>query len=285
MKSFQNQQGLTLLEMLVALGLSVAIIGGVLQQYTATTALSFDHSIRVSTMLEAQALLQAIGSEIRMIGNGVPFDQPNFQIGEDTLTDPTVTEPINVAATTTTNLVFRLNETGDVALLTGDFDPSVSLSFTLTDVSALDVNDPIYISNSVVSGVDGLYGIVSAVDSATNTVTLNAGYVASPGATFPMGSILEEVPSITYASSGNIVTRDSGFGAVTMSDNSSLTFQFLDQNGNDLGATLNNDMVVDQLRAIRVTIVHNSSKNMKNGQPFSATVQQVFGIRNLNYLY
>jgi hypothetical protein len=215
----------------------------------------------------------------------VPFDQANFQIGEDTLSDPTVTEPLDVTTASATNLTFRINETGDVFLLTADFDPAVDLTISLTDVSSLAVNDPIYITNNVMSGEDGLYGVVTAVDVGAGTVTIDAGYVASPGASFDMGSILEEVPEVTYTVSGTNITRDSGFGAVTMAQNSTLAFTYLDEDMNEVALPLTNDKVVNNLRAVRVRIEHSSNKNMKSGRPYTAVIEQVFGIRNLNYAF
>lgn len=277
--------GVTIIELLVSVSLSLVVFGGLVQQYSTGVTLSYDESVRIATILEAQAMLQTLGLEFRMIGNGVPFDQANFQIGESTLTDPTVTEPLDVVTATASNITFRLNESGDVYLLSADFDPASSLVISLTDTSNLDINDPIYISNSVVSGDDGLYGVITAVDDVSKTVTIDANYVASPGSTFDMGSILEEVPEITYTSSGGSITRNSGFGAVLLGDNSAMELEYLDMNGNVLSLPLTNADVVNALRAIRVTITHTSSRKLKSGGFHSTTVGQVFGIRNLNYVY
>jgi type II secretory pathway pseudopilin PulG len=294
--TYSSESGFTLMEMMVSLGVSFVVFAGLVQQYTSSAALSYDSSIRINTLLEAQALMQGMGLELRMVGNGVPFDQANFQIGEDTLTDPTVTRPIDVTTATATNLTFRINETGDVYLLTQDFDPTASLVINLTSVSGLNVDDPIYISNSVVSGEDGFYGMVKAVDAGNNSVTVydlgeqdldgdDASYVMSPAATFDMGSILEEVPEVTYTQDGTSITRNSGFGAVTMALNSTVTFTYLDQNMTEVVLPLTDDKVINQLRAVRVRIEHTSSKNLKNGQEYTAVVEQVFGIRNLNYAF
>lgn len=281
----RREAGLSLIEALVALGLSAVLLAGLVQQYSTSTAMSYNQSIRVATILEAQAILQAIGLELRMIGNGVPFDQANFQIGENTLTDPTVTEPLDVATASATELTFRINETGDVFLLTADFNPASSFEIALTDTSSLDVGDPIYLTNSVVSGEDGLFGIVNSVNHGSKTVTLAAGFVVSPDATFPMGSILEEVATVTYRTDGNTITRDSGFGPVVMAQNSTLNLEYLDAEGNVLDLPLTNETVVNSLRAIRVSVTHTSEKALKGAGAFSTTVDQVFGIRNLIYLY
>jgi len=145
----------------------------------------------------------------------------------------------------------------------------------------------VYISNSVMSGDDGFYGIVESVDEPAGSVTIAAGYVMSPAATFATGSILEGVPLVTVDSpaDGSGVTRDSGYGAVLMGANSTMTLDFLDINGNSLALPLTNALVVNSLRAIRVTISMTSSKALSDGQAYTATASQVYGLRNLNYAF
>jgi prepilin-type N-terminal cleavage/methylation domain-containing protein len=282
-----GQAGFTLMEVLVAMGLATVIFAGLMTQYSAAVKTSYDQSVRVAATLQVQAILQNIGAELRVLGNGVPFDQANFQIGEDTLADPTVTEPIRVATATSTHIAFRLNESGDVHLLTQDFNPATSLQISLTDVDGVGINDPIYVSNSVMSGNDGLYGVVESVNSGAKTVTLSAGYVASPGADFVTGSVLEVVPLIAYDSpaDGSGITRDSGFGPVLLGSRSTLILEYLDQNGTALGLPLTELALVEQLRAIRVTVTMPGPKKLSSGQTFTATASQIFGIRNLNYVF
>jgi len=153
----KHEKGHTFVELMISMGIISVLFSGLLHQYTASIAAAHDHSIRVATQVQAQAILQTITSELRILGNGVPFDQANFQIGEDTLNDPSVTEPLDVSTAAADYIAFRLNESGDVYLLTQDYDPATSFELFLTDVSNLQENDPIYISNSVVAGDDGLY--------------------------------------------------------------------------------------------------------------------------------
>ncbi len=70
-----------------------------------------------------------------------------------------------------------------------------------------------------------------------------------------------------------------------MAQNTTLFFTYLDFNGNELVPPLTNADVMNSLRSIQVEITHNSSKPLKTGGYFSTKVEQVFGIRNLNYLY
>ena len=282
-----REQGFTVLELLISTLIAAVLFGALLTQYFSASGVARDHQIRIATQVQAQAIIQNIVSELRMLGNGVPFDQANFQIGEDTLADPSVTEPIDVSTASATNITFRLNETGEVYLLTADFDPAASLVISLTSITGLDVADPVYISNSVVSGDDGLFGTIAAIDSANSTITLNADYIASPSATFAMGSICEEVPLVTYnsAEDGSGITRDSGFGAILLGEQSTMTLEYLDHDGNPLTLPISNADVINTLRSIRVTVTLRSSSLLKSGQPYEATVTQTAGIRNLNYFF
>ena len=280
-------RGFSILELMISVGIGGVVLGALVSQYSHTVATSHDQQVRIATYLQAQATLQMIGSELRMLGNGVPFDQANFQIGEDTLTDPTVTEPIDVATTTASHIGFRINETGDVYLLSGNFNPASTLTFTLTSTTGLEANDPIYLSNSVVAGDDGLFGTIASVDHGTNQVTLQSGVVYSPGATFNMGSICEEVSTVAYDSpaDGTGITRDSGYGPVKLGNGSTFVLEFVDAAGTPVALPLTNTTVVNSLRAIRVTVNQQSANKLKDGSSYTATISQSFGIRNLNYLY
>jgi len=280
-----RQCGFTLVELLVTLGISSTLMVAVMSYLSNGASMARDNNIRLETLIEAQAIVQTLTTEIRMAGNGVPFDQNNFQIGESTLSDPTVTEPILIAGATATSITFRINETGEVFLLLANFDPTASLTAFLTEVTQLGVGDSIYMSNSVVSGDEGLYGVIGAVDTVNKTITLNAGYVTTPGATFAAGSVLEEVPQVTYTSAGGGITRNSGLGAVQIGKNSTMTLQYLDYNGNALALPLVLANLIGQLRTLQITVVKTSGRQLSTSQPFSVTVTQKVGIRNFNYYF
>ena len=284
-----NHKGYTLIELLVAMALASIVLLGVLRQYLVAVQEARDNQIRVATFLQAQGVVQNVGFELRILGNGVPFDQANFQIGEPTLSDPTVTQPIDVTTASATNIAFRSNETGDVFLLTQNFDPSVSSTINLTDVSSLDVNDPIYLSNSVVSSDDGLYGVITAVNAGAKTVTINGASMVTTltGATFNKGSLLEEVPLVTYNYDSVLkrITRDSGFGPVVIAENASLSLDYLDFNGSSLALPISNVDVINSLRSISVTVSVDSNSVLSDGNTYTSTVTQIFGLRNLNYLF
>lgn len=285
-KTRHASAGFTLIEALVTLVLSAIIFVGLVKEYSDSIGRAHDQKIITATNLKSQSIVQMMGAELRILGNGVPFDQANFQIAEDTLSDMTVTDPIDLTSDNDT-IIFRLNESGEVYLLTAVFDPASSLTINLTDVSGLEVNDPIYLSNSVVDKDDGLYGIITGVNAGANTVTINAGYVASPAATFPIGTILEEVPEITFNSPSDWsgITRNSGFGNVLLAPDSRFSVVYLDQAGATITLPLTTSILVDTLRKLRLTVAVRSSRPLTNGTTYTATSSQTFTLRNLNYLF
>ena len=283
-----KQTGSSLVEILISVSVSSTVLLATSSLYTATVKANQDQSIRTEALVHAQAALQMIGNELKPIGNGVPFDQANFQIGQVTLTDPSVTYPIDVANSDGTQIAFRLNETGEIALLMQDFNPATTTTVYLTDVSAYQANDPIYISNGVVAGDDGLYAKIQSVNTSTKSIVLiSSSLVYSPSATFLKGSVLEEVPIITFKNltGGQGITRDSGFGPVLIASNASLTFQYLDSVGNAIAPPLTAVSIVGSLRAIKLTITKTSPIKLTTGQTYSTVVSQVFALRNLNILY
>ncbi|MCB0324730.1 MAG: hypothetical protein KDD69_14205 [Bdellovibrionales bacterium] len=283
----ENDRGASLLEALVSILIIGVVFGGLVTQYSSSVAASYDHSLRIAAQVQAQAVLQTVINELRVLGNGVPFDQANFQIGENTLTDPTVTEPIDIAATTATHIAFRLNETGAVHLLTADFNPVSSLTVHLTETTGIEVGSEIYLNNSVVGGDDGLYATVQEVNAAAKTAVLNADYVTTVGAVFDTGTILEVVPIVSFDSpnDGSGITRDSGYGPVLLAENSSMQLTYFSHDGTTLTPPLTNTDIVNSLRSILVQITVTSPKNLSTGVPYSTTIEQRVGIRNLNYVF
>ena len=282
------ERGFTLVELLVALLVSATVLLGAAKLYSAAMTTSHDQKIRTETLIKAQSVLQMIGNELRVLGNGVPFDQSNFQIGElgTYLTDDTLAEPVIVATSTASAVSFRLNETGEVKLLAQDFDPIAGSTVYLTDVDTLDVNDPIYISNGTVGENDGLYGVIASVNTSQKSVSLSSKQFHNETATFKMGSIFEEVPVVTWQSDSVAgVTRNSGFGAVVVGDNSTFQLEYLKEDGSAVALPLTHAKIINELRSIRVTVVSSSPIRLMNGQPYSVTARHTFGIRNLNILY
>lgn len=282
-----SSKGLTLVELLVSISISSIVMLTMMREYANSLRIAKDEEIKSAATVRAQAVLESIGAELRVLGNGVPYDQPNFQIGEDTLANPAVTQPIDVATSTASHLAFRLNETGEVYLLTADYNPASSATFSLTSVEGLAAGDELYLSNSVVGEDDGLYGIIESVSTATKSVTVNAGRIYSPGATFGMGTIAERVPMIIYDSPNDWsgITRDAGLGAVLFANNSRFSVDYLDSSGTAIIPPLTEFDLINDIRRIRLTVEVQSSTPLRDGSTYTATVSQTYSLRNLNYLF
>ncbi len=285
-QTLKNEQGITLLEVLVSIAIASIMLLFTMQQYLSTTKQSRDNQIRISTFLQAQAVVQNIGFDLRILGNGLPFEQSQFQIGDAGLSDPTVSLPILIDSIATNKILFRMNESGDVELLTQDFNPLFDTNIHLTDTSNIVVNDPIYLSNGVIGGEHGLYAVVSAVNHSSKFVTVG-GIVTGAGATFDKGSMFEVVPIIEYSHDTitDEIVRNSGSGPVVVAENASLQFDYQDENGNSLTLPLVDTDIIDTLRAIEVTVVVESGKKMSDGNTYSSEVTQKFGLRNLSYWF
>ena len=281
----RSSLGSTIIETIVGLSISGLLLVGFVSEYANTLKFAHDEESKVSAMVRAQAVLESIGAELRILGNGVPYDQSNFQIAESTLSDPTVTNPIDLSTASNTNIAFKINETGEVHLLTANFDPASSLVLSITDTTGVEADDQFYLSNSVVGEDDGLFGEVQSVNHAAKTVTLKAGAVYSPGAVFNMGSIFERVPTVTYASTVNGITRDAGLGPVLMAKKSSMNIEYLDHTGATIALPLTEDILINNLRRIRVTVNVENDGRLRDGSVYTATVSQTFALRNLNYLF
>jgi hypothetical protein len=282
------ESGTSLVEALVSIGISSTVLLATSSLFSSTVKTNHDQSIRTETLVHAQAALQMIGNELKPLGNGVPFDQANFEIGENTLSDPLITYPIVTDSTDASQITFRLNETGEISLLTQAFNPAATTTIHLSDVSAYQANDPIYISNGVVSGDDGLYGKIQSVNSSSKTIVLDgSSLVYSPAATFNMGSILEEVPVITFKnlSGGAGIVRDSGFGEVLIAEDAVVSFEYLDASGNSVALPLTATSIVNDLRAVRLSVRKNHPNKLSTGQTYFVNASQTFALRNLNILY
>lgn len=287
MKHSCEQKGFTLVEMSMSLAMGSMVLFAVMQHFSGVARTAKDYEIRLETLSHAQAMMQTITTELRMAGNGVPFDQPNFEIGETILSNPSVTLPIIISDSTETKISFRLNETGNVAILAADFNPASSLVISVTDTEGLAEGKTVYITNSTISGDEGLSGVVASVDESTKTVTLEAGYVTSAGAVFGKGSVLEPVPIVTFNDEWlNFgITRDSGNGKILLGENASLTLDYLDKNNNEMSLPLSEADLVNSLRAVRVNIEKTSFTPLSTGENYKVSLSQVVSIRNLSLIY
>lgn len=292
----QKNKGFTLIELMITLVVSSLVITGILSTYTYTVSVAFNQKIKLVAKLQADAVLQTIGSELKSLGNGVPFDQSNFLIGDVLVNDTTITYPLLISDSDVDTINFRINETGRTFILTDDFNPNFSSTVKLTDVQGLSTGDTIYITNGVIDGDDGLYATIDSVNTSTKSITLS-GVDASAAsredpldpnfASFSTGSLLEAVNTVTYDSPSlsTGILRNSGGSAVTMANNATMTFKYFNSAGTEITTLPLTELnLINDLRVIEVTVNVQSTKPLKDGSTYTATVTQAFGLRNLNYL-
>jgi prepilin-type N-terminal cleavage/methylation domain-containing protein len=289
MNNSRNNNGFTLPEMMVSLAMGSMVLFAIMQHFSGLARSAKDYEIRLETLSHAQAIMQTISTELRMAGNGVPFDQPNFEIGESNLvlSNPSVTLPIIISDSTASKISFRLNETGNVAILTADFNPAVSLVASITSTEGIEVGSTIFITNSTISGDEGLYGVVASVDETLKRVTLANGYVALSGAIFGKGSVLEPVPIVTYTDEwlNTGVSRDSGNGKVLLGENASVSFEYLDKDGSEMTLPLTEFDLVNNFRSVRINVEKISFTPLSTGENYEVNLSQIVSIRNLSLLY
>ena len=291
-KAFAGSLGLGLMDALVAIFLGGIIIVYVASQFADSSKLIYDLQIKQAVNLRATAVLDFIGSEFKNIGNGLPFKQANFEIGDTSVlpnSNLEVTEPILVDAskTTASKITFRLNEDGEVLILTAAFDPAASSTINLDNVDSLVAGDEVYFSNNTLAEDDGYYGIIQSVNTAGKTITLtSASKTGSPGAIFEKGSVLREVTTVVLNSPNDWsgITRDGGYGVQSLGENTKFTLEFLDNAGSTVSLPLSTAKLLNNVRAIRLTVNVQSDKPLRDGSTFATSVTQRFALRNLTYL-
>ena len=293
-KKLEKNNAFTVMELLVSSVILLSIISGMMVFYSNSISYSHDLRVKESTDSQVRALVGLLGLDLRMIGNGVPFEQPNFQIGDITLSDPLVTEPVEISSATSTYIKFRMNESGDTFMLTQNFDPSTDseVNIFLNSGSTFSVGDTVYITNSTIAEDDGFYGVLSGVDLANSRLTFDASTcVYSSGAVFNTSSILEKVDTISLESlsDGSGVTRRVNDNpAVILSPNSTFSIEYVDLDNNVMTLPLSIDSLTSELSAIRISVsVSSSSQAMKilapGGGNYVSSSTYTFALRNLNF--
>ena len=316
-----NERGLTIVEVLMSLAISMAIFAAVSYQFAYISRTNRDSQIKVVADRQARTLVNLIGFDIRFTGNGIPFDQPDFEILEGHaalssnagMTDASdVIEPIKLSTIDDDNITLRINESGTMYMITtgGGITPASDLSMTLASAEGIEEDDMLYITNGSVANNDGFYGVVDSVDTGSGEVVFGS-YVSSAGAVFPDGSLVAKVKEITYTNTTvayngenvpaitRTVSKANGAGAVTnlLARNATFSLRYLDYSGNPitLGASspkMTKNQLADELAMIEVTVTVYGRKplsvdNDENGvaDVFSTSLTQVFSVRNLNVIH
>lgn len=295
---YNYQFGFTVIEILVSILIMSIIILATFKTFTDMSANSHDLNIREVAHDNTESLLTSIGSELRMIGNGIPFDQANFRISSilednsqlEVLQDSSnnyPSYPILIDTATNDYIEFRLNETGNIYFLTANFDPTSTLTISLNTTVGLFSGDSIYLSNSLRQQDDGMMATIDSVNSATNEVTIDSEYYRSIGAIFEKGCSLEPVALISLKNQGNKIIRNSGFGDIVLANNSNFTLNYLDKAGNILTLPLTANDLLSNLGSVELIVTTTSTKIQKilstPGSVHTLTKSHIFGLRSFNF--
>jgi len=257
MKRFIKTEGYSLVELLIVLAIAGLIGGAIFEVYR----VSQDTYIRASSLEAAQvgarAGLDRMANELRLIGSywvGVSLCAPLPNCNAITAATPT-------SITFMANVDDRSVINGAEATATSfPAANSIVLSLTETDTSAAfkvytgsgsALNDWIYIADGGTRDVKQ----VSTRSGSTLTLNMNTGNpsVSNLGSTYPLGSIVRDVKTITYTrnTGNNTLTRTQG-GDTTpdpIVDNvTGLTFYYYDAAGGALSASPPNRGLIREIR-------------------------------------
>lgn len=276
----RDESGVLLIDILMALLISGALMLGLAFTYLNATYAYHNHSLKIDTQQKANGLLSAIGNEFKIIGAGVPLSQDEFSMSDVSLG----TASLPVLTTSDESFIsFRISKKGKFSVVASDYTPSGSdLSFDVLDASVFSTGDEIYISNLERAGEQALYGTINNISS--NTITIDSGYIASTGAVFEEGSSVYKTDLVEYDSPGDWsgITRDSGSGEMTVLPNSKFTLTYYDENGNTISPPLSRSDIANNLSSLHLKIDIQSRTTLKDGSYYLATAEQSILLRNLN---
>lgn len=274
-----SQAGATILELLVSLTVVSTVLASAVHSFFDVLHRSFDQETILRTDERARAIRDILANELRLAGTGVPFQQNEFEIGDAGLGDAPL--PI-LLSSDNTHVVFRSNLEGTQTVLSNAYVPTpANRTFLVTVATGLAEGDTIYLSDVTAGGDDGLRGVIEGISG--TSITLARGFVVSPGATFPAGSIAERVYTVIFDSpedwSG--VQRDQSGGALRLAPNSTFVVDYLDDTGVSLTIPLTQAMVKDRLTSLQITVTVRSDDKLETGAIYTVTSEATVALRNL----
>lgn len=269
--------GFTMTELLVGLFMSATLLAVASTDFLSSERHGFDERIRNKTQQEARAIYDIISFDLRAVGSGVGIEQDNFTaaiVGDD------APLPVLVGAQST-DMTFRINETGKMTVLTTDFTPSMfNVTFDVFDPTLFAEGDTIYLSNV---SRDGTAGLAATIDDITgNTITIDVSYVGTPSTTFEKGTLVQKVSEIRYYQSGSDgVARARGTDISYLGPSSAFSLTYLDANGTALTTPLSQSDIENSLAAVNLSVIVLSTQRLSSGDYYSANVSQRIFLRNL----
>ena len=277
---YTSELGIGLFQAIVAAALGLVIMTSVASQFFQTSKHSFNHQLALDVEEQAKLILDMISADMRYLGSSLPISQDNFLITDALLGD--APHPILVSSDDE-KLDIRLNPDGNITVLTADYTPSLTaLTFAVLSASSYQAGDTVYISNMSVGGEEGFQGVVTSVSG--NNISVDTSFIASSGATFGSGSIVERSSYVTYESTSNWddVTRTDEYGTVTVHPRGRFEVRYLDMSGAEISLPLTPSSIKDDLAAVEITVSVQGELKRKDGEVQFAEAKQIIGLRNLS---
>ncbi len=273
-----SQGGFSLLEMLAALGLLSVVMSMVVVFFFDVTHHSNDQQLELQANQAARALIDGLGAELRLAGNGLPLGQRDFSSLNADLGDAPL--PVLIESDED-HVVFRSNTKGDVYILSSDFKPAEETTVKLVSTDGLAAGMDVYITNGPVSGSGGLKAEISSVT--TDSVALQGITAAPEGSIFAVGSILDPVSEIEFNSPADWtgVQRITGDSSEILLPNSQFSIQYLDSNGAVFTPPLSAAEIAGGLSAVELTIRVRAKRRLRSGVEYVAELRRIIALRNL----
>jgi prepilin-type N-terminal cleavage/methylation domain-containing protein len=247
-KILRKQNGISLIELLVALVIATGLMAAIYRTFIGQQK-TFVVQEEVVDM--QQNIRYAIGNmmrEIKMAGFG------NISMVLPATINGSIYNNIINPDTPTANALTILSVTNSGSTLTteGGINQNQIVVSTLTDIRGnqlFDTNNKKYIS---IGGVES--NIISSIDSATKTLTLNFPLSFKHEVSTPVFTIRAITYNVGVENGIPVLMKDDGSGSFPQADGiEALQFQYLDQDGN-VTATLANIRIIRVLLTARTNI-------------------------------
>lgn len=273
-----SERGFSLLEMIAALGLLSVVMTMVVVFFFDVTYHSNDEQLELQANQAARALIDEIGSELRLAGNGLPLGQTGFSASDPDLGDA----PLPLLTESDENrVVFRSNTKGEVYILSSDFNPGEEATVKLVSTDGLASGMDIYITNAPALGNGGLKAEISSVTA--DSVDLQGITAAPEGSIFAAGSILEPVSEIELDSAADWtgITHTTGSASEILLPNSQFSIQYLDSDGALLTPPLSAAEIAGSLSSVDLTVRVRAKRKLRSGADYTAELHRVIALRNI----
>ena len=277
--SYQRQRGESLLGLLSGLAITCTILTASTSFFLNSIKHNADIQSRTQAQVEISAFLDAIGSDLRMAGSGVPLTQ--------TISDPLASswaqsDPSAVLeGASSDSISFRLNETGVSTFLTAPWQPSpTSVTVQVASSAKFRTGETVYFSNFPSGQSNWFKGLVAS-QNGSGTINLVSSFNSNTTAVFPAGSLVHAVKTISYASLPEGASRVSQQGSVIRHPRVQFQLTYLDSSNIPLAAPLSAASIKESLAAVTVR-AFSARTSRFSSEAHTIEITETLALRNLN---